>query len=286
MSSKKVLGRGLQALISEVEGVTRGEAGIARVPLDAIDTNPFQPRREFDEEKLRELAESIKAHGVLQPLVVRPLGERFQVIAGERRLRASRMAGLRDVPVVSLDVDDSSMMQLALVENLQREDLNAIEEGEAYSRLIAEFGLTQEEVAVAVGKSRPVIANALRLLRLPQEIRGSVSRETITAGHARALLALEGEAQMTAWRAVIQQGLTVRQTEALVERLLQREKSSVHRKRPQPAIPEIASLEEDLRGLFGTQVRILKGKNKGFIQIEFYSDSDLTRILDILALEK
>lgn len=287
MSSKKVLGRGLHALISEAEGVAGADASVARIPIGVIDPNPFQPRREFDEEKLKELAESIKTHGILQPLVVRPAGERFEVIAGERRLRAAKMAGLKDVPVVSMDIDDSSMMQVALVENLQREDLNAIEEAEAYSRLIAEFGLTQEEVAATVGKSRPVIANSLRLLRLPESIRESVSRETITAGHARALLALEGDAQMAAWRAVIQQGLTVRQTEALVERLLHREKPSVQRKQSSHTPnPEYAPLEEGLRTLFGTQVRIFKGKNKGFIQIEFYNDNDLTRILDILAVEK
>lgn len=287
MSNKKVLGRGLQALISEVEGVAGTKEDVSRVPIGEIETNPFQPRREFDEGKLKELAESIRTHGVLQPLVVRPAGERFQVIAGERRLRAAKLAGLENVPVVLKDVDDSSMMQLALVENLQREDLNAIEEGEAYSRLISEFGLTQEEVAASVGRSRPVVANALRLLRLPEEIRASVSRETITAGHARALLALEGSALMAAWRMVVQQGLTVRQTEALVERLLQRQRSPLRRKQvPSNSNPEYTALEEGLRGLFGTQVRILKGKNKGFIQIEFYNDIDLTRILDILQVEE
>lgn len=279
---KKGLGKGLSALIPDVAVADTGR--IRELPIDRIRPNPFQPRKHFDESKLSELAESIKTHGVVQPLVVRSAGDGYELVVGQRRLRAARMADLEQVPVVVTELDDIEMIQVALIENLQREDLNPIEEAESYRRLVEEFGVTQEELAEALGRSRPSISNIMRLLNLHPEVQAIVSRGTISMGHARALLAIEDPALQTeACKRVVEQDLSVRETEGLVRRVLATGRLDGKEKRREgPRDPEIVSLEERLRRAFGTQVRIVPGKKKGKIEIEYYSDEDLERILALV----
>ena len=225
MSAKqRGLGRGLGALIGDFQEEPESGA-VTKLPLQKVEPNPDQPRRTFDEEELQALADSIAAHGVLQPLAVRASGGGFyQIIAGERRWRAARMAGLSEVPVVVLEADDRTVMELALVENLQRQDLNPMEEAEGYQRLMKEYGLTQEEAAARVGKSRPAVANALRLLLLPEEVRSLVEDGTISAGHARAILSLPAaRLQKAAAQKIVALRLSVRQAEAMCKRMLQEE---------------------------------------------------------------
>lgn len=276
--SKRGLGRGLSALIPETNLEQGDKPGEIR--LDEIVPNPYQPRRLFDQEKLDELAESIRKHGVLQPIVVRKAGERYEIVVGERRYRAARQAGLESIPAVVREYDDRDMMQIALVENLQREDLNPIEEAEGYRRLMSEFGLTQEELGAVLGKSRSAVANTLRLLKLDPFVQESVSRGTLSMGHARALLALESPAdQIRVCRKVVEEGLSVRQTEELVKRLLtpaQRVKHSKETARD----PNIVEIEDRLKRSLGTQVRIKPGQRRSVIEIEYYSSDDLERILE------
>ncbi|MGE5594345.1 MAG: ParB/RepB/Spo0J family partition protein [Betaproteobacteria bacterium] len=279
---RKGLGKGLSALIPDMQ--PEDSERVRELPIDRIQPNPYQPRKRFDDAKLAELAESIKAHGIVQPLVVRKVDEGYQLVVGQRRLLAARMAGLAEVPAVVADLDDSEMIQVALIENLQREDLNPMEEAESYRRLVEDFGMSQEELAGVLGRSRPSIANTLRLLNLQPEVQEVVSRGTISMGHARALLAIQDPAlQVETCRHVVRQELSVRETEDLVRRVLAaggiggREK-----KEERPKDPEIASLEERLRRAFGTQVRIIPGKKKGKIEIEYYSDDDLERILALV----
>ncbi|HHV61178.1 MAG TPA: ParB/RepB/Spo0J family partition protein [Firmicutes bacterium] len=285
--AKGGLGKGLRALIPDTN--LEGDEGVVEVGVDLLSPNPYQPRRDFDPEKLRELGESIKLHGIVQPLIVRRTGEGYQIVAGERRWRAARQAGLEKVPVIVRDVDDKAMIQIALIENLQRQDLNPIEEAEAYRRLIVEFSFTQEQLADMLGRSRPVIANAMRLLNLPADIQQSVSRETISVGHARALLALPDEAlQRSVCEKVIREGLSVRETEELVKKLISgsgnvsRETSSRVRRKMRHTDPNLLDIEDRLKHALGTQVRILPGKKKGKIEIEFYSEEDLERILALV----
>src|SRR5690606_19303046 len=250
-----------------------------------IEPNPYQPRRHFDPESLAELAASIKEHGVLQPLLVRRKGSGYQLIAGERRWRAAQQAGLRTVPVVVKELDDRTIMEIALVENLQREDLNPIEEAEAYQRLITEFNLTQEEVAKAVGKSRSAVANTLRLLNLPEAVQKLVTNGQLTMGHARALLSLEQpEQQLYLSEKIIKEHLTVRETEELVRQALlsgvSRETSTGEKKRQpvrQRLDPNLQAIVEDMTRLFGTKVRIKSSGERGKIEIEFYSQEELAR---------
>ena len=227
MSAKqRGLGRGLGALIGDFPEEPESGA-VAKLPLQKVEPNPDQPRRTFDEEELQALADSIAAHGILQPLAVRASGDGFyQIIAGERRWRAARMAGLSEVPVVVLEADDRTVMELALVENLQRQDLNPMEEAEGYQRLMKEYGLTQEEAAARVGKSRPAVANALRLLLLPEEVRSLVEDGTISAGHARAILSLPAaRLQKAAAQKIVALRLPVRQAEAMCSACCRRRKS-------------------------------------------------------------
>lgn len=235
MSAKqRGLGRGLGALIGDFPEEPESGA-VTKLPLQKVEPNPDQPRRTFDEEELQALADSIAAHGVLQPLAVRASGGGFyQIIAGERRWRAARMAGLSEVPVVVLEADDRTVMELALVENLQRQDLNPVEEAEGYQRLMKEYGLTQEEAAARVGKSRPAVANALRLLLLPEEVRSLVEDGTISAGHARAILSLPAaRLQKAAAQKIVALRLSVRQAEAMCKRMLQEEEKP----EPKPGSP-------------------------------------------------
>lgn len=281
--ARQALGRGLGALIPQLDGADASE--VLQLDLDEIRPSKYQPRRTFDDERLRELASSIKAHGVIQPLVVRRTEGVYELIAGERRWRASRLAGLTQVPVIVKDLTEAEVMKVALVENLQREDLDVMEEAEAYQRLIVEFAMTQEEVAVAVGKSRPLVANTIRLLQLPEEIRGAVSRGTISAGHGRAILALNGaRSQTDAFRTVVAKGLNVRQTEQLVEETKSPRKKSATR-RVSSRDPEVRVIEERLKGALGTKVRITAAKGRGTIEIEYYGFEDLDRLVSVIAGE-
>lgn len=284
MSLQKTgLGKGLSALIpvapSQLVQSTPSDDPKTDVAIDKISPSPFQPRRAFDEVKLQELAMSIRNQGIIQPLVVRPKGERFELIAGERRWRAAMKAGLIRVPVVVREASDHDALQLALIENLQREDLNPIEEATGYRRLQEEFTWSQEEVAEKVGKSRPAVANALRLLSLPSEVQQEVAAGNLPAGQARALLGLQSDAViMTAYREVIARALSTRETEKLVRNL----KLGRRRRRDSPAVdPDLRSLVEDLQRALGTKIRVLPKarSDKGKIEIEYYSLAELERII-------
>ncbi|MGE5572501.1 MAG: ParB/RepB/Spo0J family partition protein [Bacteroidota bacterium] len=281
---RKGLGKGLSALIPDME--PEAVERVQDLPIDRIQPNPYQPRKRFDDARLGELAESIRVHGIVQPLVVRKAGDGYELVVGQRRLLAAKMAGLAEVPVVVSDLGDAEMIQVALIENLQREDLNPMEEAESYRRLVEEFGLTQDELAGVLGRSRPSIANTLRLLNLQPEVQEVVSRGTISMGHARALLAIQDSAlQVEACRRIVDQELSVRETEELVRRVLASGRVGLKgedEKQERPRDPEITSLEEKLRRAFGTQVRIVQGKKKGRIEIEYYSDEDLERILALV----
>jgi ParB family transcriptional regulator, chromosome partitioning protein len=284
MSLQKTgLGKGLSALIPVAPPQslqnTSSDDPKTQVDIDKISPSPFQPRRAFDEIKLQELAVSIRNQGIIQPLVVRPKGERFELIAGERRWRAATKAGLSTVPVVVRQASDRDALQLALIENLQREDLNPIEEAVGYRRLQDEFTWSQEEVAEKVGKSRPAVTNALRLLSLPSEVQQEVASGNLPAGQARALLGLQSEAVIiTAYREVIARALSTRETEKLVRNL----KLGRRRRRESAAVdPDLRSLVEELQRALGTKIRVLpKARStKGKIEIEYYSLPDLERII-------
>ena len=279
---KKGLGRGLGALIStaaEVKEEPGDDHAISVVEVDRIVPSPFQPRRSFDEAKIEELAGSIRQQGIIQPLVVRPKGEEFELIAGERRWRAAMKAGLNEVPIVVREASDQEALQLALVENLQREDLNPIEEANGYRRLQEEFQWSQEEMAAKVGKSRPAIANAMRLLALPAEIQQEMTAGNLPAGQARALLGLQSEPLMiSACREVIAKGLSTRETEKLVRYL----KAGRRRREGSLVDPNLRAVVEDMQRALGTKVRLLprSRSSKGKIEIEYYSAPDLERIIN------
>ena len=283
---KKGLGRGLSALIpgaAEARAETTSDQRNLRLDVDRITASPFQPRRIFDDAKLEELAASIRNQGIVQPLVVRPKGDQFELIAGERRWRAAMRAGLKEVPVVIREASDHEALQLALVENLQREDLNPIEEASGYRRLQEEFHWSQEEMAEKIGKSRPAVANALRLLSLPAEVQQEVAAGNLAAGQARALLGLQTQPLiLSACREVIAKGLSTRETEKLVRHLTLGRK----RRRPIPIIdPDLRSVVENMQRALGTRVRLLpKARSmKGKIEIEYYSLEDLDRIVHTIA---
>ena len=282
MATKKGLGKGLGALLGEANlQEQQPQGGMETLPLQKIEPNPGQPRRSFDEEELEALAESIRLHGVIQPLTVRrmPTGY-YQIIAGERRWRASRMAGLSEVPVVVIEADDRKAAELALIENLQRTDLNPIEEAMGYQKLIAEFGLTQELTAERVGKSRPAVANALRLLSLPDKLLDMVESGKLTPGHARAILSLKTESeQLAVAQKVLNLSLSVRQTEALCKKMAK----PVKRQEPKPLeVDYLAECEKTLTGALGRGVKIHAGKRKGHIELEYYGQDDLQNLYEIL----
>ena len=285
-TQKRGLGRGLNALIptaAEPLTQTSQDSSTRDVAVDRITPSPFQPRRTFDEAKLEELATSIRHQGIIQPLVVRPQGDGFELIAGERRWRAAMRAGLSRVPVVIRNASDHEALQLALVENLQREDLNPIEEASGYRRLQEEFHWSQEEMADKVGKSRPAIANSLRLLTLPSEVQQELTAGNLPAGQARALLGLHTEALIiSACREVIAKGLSTRETEKMVRILLVGRK----RRRQLPLVdPDLKSVVENLQRSLGTRVRLLpKARStKGKIEIEYYTLADLERIIQVIS---
>ena len=273
------LGRGLGALIDDFSAPSES-GGVTKLPLQKVEPNPNQPRRLFDEEQLQALSESIAEHGLLQPLAVRDMGDYYQIIAGERRWRACRMAGLTEVPVVIIEADEGKVMELALVENLQRQDLNPMEEAEGYRTLVEEFGLSQEQVAERVGKSRPAVANALRLLSLRPELREMVETGQLSAGHARAILPLPTvKMQKSAAQKVLALQLSVRQTEAMCKRMLLEEK----KEEPKPlTVDYVGECEKALSKHLGRKVSIVNGKRKGRFELEFYGQDDLQRLYEAL----
>lgn len=273
---KRGLGKGLGALI-ETEDINN--SGIIEVKLNDIEPNVGQPRKIFDDEKLAQLSDSIKLHGVVQPLIVSRSDGRYKIVAGERRWRAARMAGLQTVPVIVRDFSSKQVMEVALIENIQREDLNPIEEAEAYENLMKEYSLTQEEISVTIGKSRSAIANSVRLLSLQEKIRDLIISGEISSGHGRALLSIENKAlQIKAVEEILKKGLSVRETETLVKRLTTKK---VEKKHKEDDI-EFKAIEDRLREIFGTKVQILNNRKKGKILIEYYSQDELDRIITMV----
>lgn len=275
------LGRGLGALIDDFSE-SGAQQAVTKLPVQKIEPNPNQPRRFFDEEELQSLSDSIAQHGLLQPLAVREVGDGFyQIIAGERRWRAARMAGLNELPVIVVEADDKTVLELALVENLQRQDLNPMEEAEGYRALMSDFGLTQEQAAERVGKSRPAVANALRLLSLPGEIQKMVISGVLSAGHARAVLSLpNARLQKTAAQKIIALRLSVRQAEAMCKQMSLGEKRE--EKQPPMTVNYIGECEKTLTKRLGRKVRIVSGKRKGRFELEFYGQDDLQRLFEAL----
>lgn len=270
---RQALGRGLEALLP----VGREEPGILEVPLAKIRPSPFQPRKRFDDAKLDELAASIRTRGVLSPVIVRQTPDGYELVAGERRVRAAERAGLDRVPAVVREMSNAEMLEVALIENLQREDLNPVEEAEVYRRLVEEFNLTQEEIASRVGKDRASVANTLRLLKLPPRIREDLIGGRLSAGHGRALLALEGrDLLLKAREAILRRSLSVRATELLVKRLKAAPADRTRRRQG----PALAAAEEQLRRALATKVRIVRQGRRGRIEVEFYSEEDLERLIE------
>lgn len=282
-SSPKGLGKGLGALFSEAPVASAAQTAPTTLPIQKLEPNPDQPRHDFNEEALAELADSIAQHGLIQPITVRPMGTGYyQIIAGERRWRASRQAGLLEVPVTILDVDDRAAAQLALIENLQREDLTPLEEARGYETLMETYGLTQEEAANSVGKSRPAVANALRLLKLPKFVLNLLENGDLSAGHARALIPLESEKLMLdAATKIVNQDLSVRQTELLVRRMLKPPEEPDEQDILQ--VDYIKECEKNLTRALGRKVNIHSGKKKGKFELEYYDDEDLQRLIDALS---
>ena len=278
---KKALGKGLSALIPQKEVIVENgivHEKVLNLSISKIKTNKYQPRFDFNEAKLSELVNSIKEKGIVQPVLVRAAQEGYELIAGERRLRAARKAGLESVPAIVKNVDDVNMLEISLIENIQREGLNAIEEARAFQKFITDFQFTQEKISQALGKDRSTIANTIRLLGLPKKVQDYISQGAITAGHAKALLALPTETgQLKVCEVVIRGSLSVRETENLVA------KRTAGLKRIAPKQdPDVAELEGQLQRSLGTRVRILHGKKRGRIQIDYYSNEDLNRLLNIL----
>ena len=281
MASQKGLGRGMGALLGDFEDTTVEKSAYQILPIHKVEPNPGQPRQDFDEEELQSLADSIATHGVVQPLTVRKIsGSYYQIIAGERRWRAARIAGLREIPAVIMEADDRKTMELALIENLQRQDLNPVEEALGYRTLMEEYGLTQEDTSSRVGKSRPAVANALRLLSLNPQVLEMVRKGELTAGHARAVLSLKSDKlQQDAAQKIANLGLSVRQAELLCKNM---------GKEPAPkqetffAVDYVAECEKNLSKHLGRGVKIVNGKRKGRFELEFYGQDDLQVLLDAL----
>jgi len=304
--SKPALGRGLGALLGgnppltqpattpSVQPLTAAPAPdnrerVQRVPLDRIRPCPLQPRKDFSDEALRELADSIREQGIVQPLIVRERGGFFELIAGERRWRAAQLLNLPEVPVIAREADDRAVLELALIENLQRENLNAVEEAHGYAQLAEQFQLTQEDIAAKVGKSRTAVANALRLLKLPAPVQNYLRDGRLTVGHAKVILGLADEKQQQlAAERVIKEGLNVRQTEGLVAKLQTRGSRKTAAKLETIATaagdPHVADLEAKLREVFATKVQLHYAQGKGSVEISFFSEEELERILQILGV--
>lgn len=280
--NRKALGRGLGALLASDRTIELPEPG--ELEIDSIVPGPMQPRTEFDDESLHHLAESIKSHGIVQPVLVRRSGDHYELVAGERRWRAAKLAGLRTIPAVVKDVADKDLLEVALIENVQREDLNPIEEAQAYSKLIETVGLTQEALAERVGRDRSYITNYLRLLKLPEDIQQLVKQKRISTGHARTLLALQHvDLQRLVARQIISGDLSVRATEDIVRK--RTERATTPRRAPAPATvdPNVRAAESKLRRALGTQVRILEdGTGAGKLEISYFNRQDLDRLYTLI----
>ena len=286
LANNKGLGRGLGALLGDFAEETTEQSAYRLLPIYKVEPNPDQPRQDFDEEELQALSESISIHGVIQPLTVRELNSGYyQIIAGERRWRAARQAGLSEIPAVVIEADDKKAMELALIENLQRQDLNPVEEALGYQSLMSDYGLTQEETASRVGKSRPAVANALRLLNLSSEVLEKVRSGELSAGHARAILSLKSEKQqIDAMKKILALALSVRQAETLCKNMLKEPKPE---KEVTLAVNYVAECEKSLSKHLGRGVKIVNGKRKGRFELEFYGQDDLQVLLDaLMKLEK
>lgn len=281
MAVQKGLGRGLGALLGDVQEESVEKSPYRLLPIHKVEPNPGQPRRDFDEEELQNLADSIKEHGVVQPLTVRETANGYyQIIAGERRWRAARLAGLWEIPAVIMEADDRKTMELALIENLQRQDLNPVEEAMGYQTLMEDYGMTQEETAQRVGKSRPTVANALRLMNLTSEVLDMVRTGKLSAGHARAVLSIKDQKkQQDAAQKIAALGLSVRQAELLCKNMA---KEPEPKKEPTLAVNYVAECEKNLSKHLGRGVKIINGKRKGKFELEFYGQEDLQNLLDTL----
>lgn len=283
--SRQALGRGLSALLGESPDTPREEGAFLELDIELLNTNSEQPRENFSEEDLDELAQSIRMNGIVQPILVREQGDAYQIVAGERRWRAAQRAGLKKIPAVVREVSDDKMLEIALIENIQRQELNPVEEAKAYQRLVDNFGLTQAKVAERVGKTRPFVANYLRLLNLPEKALTYLETGRLSVGHARALLAIEDQKPLMDLAAkIIERGLSVRETETAVKRLSNSTHSKAKTKTEVRPDPNVTRAETKLRRRYGTQVRIIdRGKGaKGKIEIEFYGEADLDRIYSLL----
>ncbi|ANX00099.1 chromosome partitioning protein ParB [Thermoclostridium stercorarium subsp. leptospartum DSM 9219] len=275
---KKGLGKGLGALL-DTDNILSGDSGVMELKIIDIEPNKEQPRKNFDQEKLQALAESIKQHGVVQPIIVKKQDKGYTIIAGERRWRAAKLAGLKTIPAIVKDLSSRETMEIALIENLQREDLNPIEEAEAYQKLMDEHGLTQEALSKLVGKSRAAIANSVRLLSLPDKIKDMLINEQLTPGHARALITVEDpERQIKLAEEIIEKDLSVRETEKLVNE----RKNEKKQKRKAAKDPTILDIEEKLKSILGTKVELRHNENKGKIVIEYYSNDEFNRIIEFI----
>ena len=285
-AQKTGLGRGLDALLDPysvtVEEQEKSGAGILSVNVRDIDTNALQPRKQFDETALNELAESIRVHGIVQPLIVKQKGSRYMIIAGERRFRAARLAGLSEVPVLVTDYDEAQIHEVSLIENIQREDLNPIEEAAAIRFLMKQHDMTQEEVSSRLGKSRPAIANSLRLLQLPDSVIDLLKSGALSAGHGRTLAGLSDSAQMEQLaKECVEKEYSVRTLEEKIKQLAEKKKTASAAKKQKPSLPaELASLEESFRESLGTKVSLAGSNTRGKITIEYFSREDLERVFE------
>lgn len=283
MAAKGGLGRGLGALMGDaaLQDAQQGQGSLS-LPISQVQPGLNQPRKRFDEEALADLTDSVRTHGIIQPLTVRRLASGYyQIIAGERRWRAAKAAGLKEVPAVVIEADDRKVMELGLIENLQREDLNPIEEAKGYKVLMEDYGLTQEEVSLRVGKSRPTVANAVRLLDLSDPVQGLLEEGKLSAGHARAILSVKGKSDQRALaQKVVEDSLSVRQTEALAKRMAKPEKEPEKRVDPYKMYRDAAAKE--LSDRFGRKVSITMGAKKGKLEMEYYNEDDLNDLLDLL----
>lgn len=273
---KATLGRGLDALIP----IDQEAKGYILADIDQIKPNAYQPRKEFDEDGIDELASSIKEKGIIQPLIGRRTGDGYEIIAGERRWRAAQKAGLKRIPIVLKDASESEVLELALIENLQREDLNPIEQAIAYEQLIGDFGLTHDEISKRIGKDRSTITNQIRLLKLPEQVKQAIREREISAGHARAMLSIESQTKALEILDLIKRNkLSVRQTEKLVQGLMKEREAE---KKQKYVDPFISDFTEKLKSILGTQIKVIDRNGKGKIEIEYYSLDDLERIIESL----
>lgn len=289
MKQQRGLGRGLNALLSDevLNGTEEKQEVIKKIDINDIEPNKKQPRKNFNEEELNDLSKSILEHGIIQPLVVREINGKYEIVAGERRYRAARLAGLNEIPVIVKNFSEQQTLEVALVENIQREDLNPMELACAYSLLMERFDLNQEEVADKVGKSRPSVANILRLLKLHPYVQEKLRENEITFGHARALLTIkEGKVQKELTDMIVEKQLSVRDVEKYIQMLSKKADESKEKSEKQGYNPFYREIQENLQKLFGTKVSISRGSKKGKIEIEYYSDDELERIIQIINMNK